>query len=247
LVTSGQFTVTGVQQHNPNITNDVIEAYRQLARFKFDCGDYKAARDMLQYYIQLHAKAPVTTTTATGGGGTTGTTTEDGEEDLMEVAGIAEKNDRHNNKDKETTGNPTMYYLPTINEKMLQVLWGRLASEILVQDWPAAAIAVEAVKTALEGLATSSVLTPLQALKQRTWLMHWSLFVYWNDDSGASLERLVELFFSERYKQAITTHAPHLLRYLTAAVLLCKRRLVKKSSSSTSSSSSSADARRLLK
>ena len=37
------------------------------------------------------------------------------------------------------------------------------------------------------------------------------------------LEQLVDLFFSEKYRQAITTHAPHLLRYVTAAVLLCKR------------------------
>jgi translation initiation factor 3 subunit E len=59
-------------------------------------------------------------------------------------------------------------------------------------------------------------------LQQRTWLLHWSLFVYWNASAG--LEQLVELFLSERYKQAITTVAPHLLRYLTAAVLLCKRR-----------------------
>lgn len=105
---------------------------------------------------------------------------------------------------------------------MLHVLWGRLACEILVLDWPAALVAVEAVKTALEHMAQSQQLTALQALEQRTWLLHWSLFVYWNAPAG--LEQLVDLFLSEKYKQAITTVAPHLLRYLTAAVLLCKRR-----------------------
>jgi translation initiation factor 3 subunit E len=56
------------------------------------------------------------------------------------------------------------------------------------------------------------------------------------------LEQLVELFHTERYKQAITTNAPQLLRYLTAAVLLCKRRITKKAAAG-----SNAEARRLMK
>ena len=103
---------------------------------------------------------------------------------------------------------------------MLQVLWGRLAAEILVSDWSNALVALTAVQTALE---SSPKMAPLEALQQRTWLLHWSLFVYWNAKAGG-LEQLVELFLSERYKQALTTVAPHLLRYLTAAVLLGKRR-----------------------
>merc|ERR1719183_1115678 len=87
-------------------------------------------------------------------------------------------------------------------------------------------------------------MTALEALKQRTWLLHWSLFVFWND-SAKGLENMVSLFSSERYLQAVTTNAPHLLRYLTAAVLLVKRRVAK--SSSGSSSSTSLDARRLIK
>merc|ERR1711937_243919 len=43
-------------------------------------------------------------------------------------------------------------------------------------------------------------------------------------------------------KQAITTNAPHLLRYLTAAVLLCKRRVTKKAAAG-----SNFEARRLMK
>jgi translation initiation factor 3 subunit E len=51
---------------------------------------------------------------------------------------------------------------------------------------------------------------------------------------------MVDLCFSERYRQAITTNAPHLVRYLTAAVLLCKRRVTKKAAAN-------AEARRLMK
>jgi translation initiation factor 3 subunit E len=126
---------------------------------------------------------------------------------------------------------------------MLQVLWGRLACEILVEDWEAASVAVEAVKTAMESMVAAKEMTPLQALQQRTWLLHWSLFVYWNDSAAkGGLEQLVDLFHSEKYKQAITTNAPHLLRYLTAAVLLCKRRVTKKAAAG-----SSAEARKLMK
>jgi translation initiation factor 3 subunit E len=85
-------------------------------------------------------------------------------------------------------------------------------------------------------------LTSLEALQQRTWLLHWSLFVFWNDASGKGLESMVELFTSEKYLQAVTTHAPHLLRYLTAAVLLCKRRAAKKAGSN-----SNAEGRKLLR
>ena len=227
---TGQFTLAGVQKADPAITEDVVEAYRQLARFMFDCGDYQLARDMLSFYIQLHAKQPLPSQ-------------EEGDEDMI-AAGLQQQQQQQqqsgNDKNAET-GQPNMYYLKVVDEKLLQVLWGRLASEILIQDWEAAAVAVEAVKTALETLANNHTLSPLQALQQRTWLLHWSLFVYWNEPTG--LERLVDLFHSERYKQAITTNAPHLLRYLTAAVLLCKRRVNKK----TTGGGSSSEARRLLK
>ena len=226
---TGQFTLAGGEKADAEITADVVEAYRQLARFMFDCGDYQLARDMLSFYIQLHAKPPLPSQ-------------EEGDEDLIAAGLQQQQQQQQSGSDKNAeTGQPNMYFLKVVDEKLLQVLWGRLASEILIQDWEAAAVAVEAVKTALETLASSQTLSPLQALQQRTWLLHWSLFVYWNEPTG--LERLVDLFHSERYKQAITTNAPHLLRYLTAAVLLCKRRVNKK----TTGGGSSSEARRLLK
>merc|ERR1719203_1123295 len=94
-------------------------------------------------------------------------------------------------------------------------------------------------------MASSNQMTPLVALQQRTWLLHWSLFVFWNNSAKGGLEQLVELFHSERYLQAITTNAPHLLRYLTAAVLLCKRRVA--NNPSKDGRSSGAEARKLLK
>ena len=207
------------------ITDDVIETYRLHAKYRFDCGNYKESRDMLENYISLFAKAPVQTST----------------EADDELEGFTNNNNTKK-QEKKDLGNPSMYYLTSVNESILQVLWGKLACEILVEDWEAASVAVEAVKTAMESMVSSHRLAPLEALTQRTWLLHWSLFVYWNDSAKGGLEQLVELFHTERYKQAITTNAPHLLRYLTAAVLLCKRRVTKKAGTG-----SNAEARRLMK
>lgn len=252
LQASGQWNVTYLLETYPNsITLEVIDAYRNYGRFQFDCGDYECARTILCHYIHLYASPPITTTSttvtnttpnATNATVTTtttttlgGTTNEDNEDE--ELAGITVTTQPPPKKDGTSTttttttpvvvGNPSMFYLQSCDSAMLHVLWGRLACEILVLDWTNAIKALEAVKTALESMVTttssSNQLTALQALQQRTWLLHWSLFVYWNAPAGG-LEQLVELFLSERYKQAITTVAPHLLRYLTAAVLLCKRR-----------------------
>mmetsp|Transcript_12311 Transcript_12311/g.16125 ORF Transcript_12311/g.16125 Transcript_12311/m.16125 type:complete len:532 (+) Transcript_12311:110-1705(+) len=235
---AGHWNVGALQQHHA-ITKEVVDMYRQLARFKYDCGDYKSSRDMLTHYIALFASPPADAAAAQqqAAGG-------DDDEFLQETGGA--KDSQSNNT---TTGNPTMYFLQVVDQDMLQVLWGKLASEIMAEDWEAASKAVEAVRTAIESMVTSTSLTHLQALQQRTWLLHWALFVYWND-SANGLEHLVELFHSERYKQAITTHAPHLLRYLTAAVLLCKRR--KKNTKDTNNKENNAnsttfEARRLLR
>lgn len=206
-----------------NVTDEVVEIYREHAKFKFDCGDYQAAKDMLTNYISLFAKAPKQKTNAE-------------DEELLNYSGKQQK------EEKEDIGNPQIYYLQSVNDSLLEVLWGKLACEILVEQWESASIAVDAVKAAMESMVSSNRMSPLKALSQRTWLLHWSLFVYWNNSSKGGLEQLVDLFHTERYKQAITTNAPHLLRYLTAAVLLCKRRITKKAAAG-----SNAEARRLMK
>lgn len=232
LTVAGKWNVAALSTlEDSKITPDVVETYRQLARYNFDCGDYQASRDMLDNYLSLFSKPPAEKL-------------DEHEKELI-AAGVAVSNNNargsSSQQDKET-GNPAMYYLTDMNDSLSQALWGRLACEILQKDWEAAEVAAEAVKVALETLVTSNQITPLQALQQRTWLLHWSLFVYWNDSAKGGLEQLVDLFHSEKYKQAITTNAPHLVRYLVAAVLLCKRRVTKKAAAG-----SNEQARRLMK
>jgi len=215
LMEANQWSIEGLIAANVT-TLEVIDLYRQLAKFNYDCGDYQTSRDMLNVYLSLHAV-----------GGTLVS-----KDDKKE-----EEDNRYKHKDAEETpdesgpavGNPALYNLPTSllrsEPKLLEVLWGKLSCEILLGQWPDARVALRAVQTTIEDLAEQKVLKPLEALHQRTWVLHWSLFVYLNPQcQNSDMDGLLDLFLGEKYLQAISTHAPHLLRYLTSAILLSKRR-----------------------
>lgn len=56
----------------------------------------------------------------------------------------------------------------------------------------------------------------LSIMQEKAWLMHWSLFVFFNKENA--LNELIALF--QGYITTIQTLCPHLLRYVTAAILL---------------------------
>jgi translation initiation factor 3 subunit E len=225
LLRSGEWNIPELSKKKElGINLQVIETYRKLSKFKFDCGDYQTASIMLTSILSLYAMPPLPK--------------EDDDVDHVD-------DDRADRTDKsEKTGNPKVYHLTSINTDLLQILWGKLACEILIENWDEASIALTAVKLSIEHLVYTHKMTHLEALTQRTWLLHWSLFVFWNN-SAKGLDAMVDLFFSEKYLQAITTNAPHLLRYLTVAVLLVKRRVAK--TYSRDGRSSGAEGRRLMK
>jgi len=133
-----------------------------------------------------------------------------------------------------------MYHLRKITSDLLQVLWGCLSCKTLLDNWAEAHRTLVAVKTTIEILVAANKITTLRALEQCTWLLHWSLFVFWNV-SSEGLEYMVKLFKTKHYLQSITTKAPHLLHYLNFIVLLSKRLVIK------SASGSQHEARRLMK
>jgi translation initiation factor 3 subunit E len=110
--------------------------------------------------------------------------------------------------------------LCTNPENSFNALWGKLAAEILVQNWEGAAEDLARLREAIETRTAST--SPLMQLQQRSWLMHWSLYVFFNHEGGRA--SLVDLFFQERYLNALTTNCPHLLRYLVAALVLTAKR-----------------------
>lgn len=70
--------------------------------------------------------------------------------------------------------------------------------------------AVETMQRLREMIDTHLFADALKQLEQRTWLLHWSLFVFWNVNDGRS--KLIEMFMSERFMAALQINAPHLLR-----------------------------------
>uniref|UniRef100_A0A8C5E3H2 Eukaryotic translation initiation factor 3 subunit E n=1 Tax=Gouania willdenowi TaxID=441366 RepID=A0A8C5E3H2_GOUWI len=108
--------------------------------------------------------------------------------------------------------------VPSTDRNALNSLWGKLASEILMQNWDAA---MEDLTRLRETIDNNSVSSPLQSLQQRTWLIHWSLFVFFNHPKGR--DNIIELFlYQPQYLNAIQTMCPHILRYLTTAVITNK-------------------------
>ena len=100
----------------------------------------------------------------------------------------------------------------------LNGIWGKLASEILMQNWDAA---LEDLKRLQQFIDESTFGSSLQLLQQRTWLIHWSLFVFFNHPKGRDL--IIELFlYQKQYLNAIQTTCPWILRYLSTAVIINK-------------------------
>lgn len=107
-------------------------------------------------------------------------------------------------------------------EREFFALWGKFACNILLADWEAANEDIQSLKDAIDSNGRVVTLNPLQQLQHRTWLIHWSLFVFFNHADGRN--GITDLFFQEKYLNAIQTNCPHVLRYLTAAVITNKRR-----------------------
>jgi translation initiation factor 3 subunit E len=103
--------------------------------------------------------------------------------------------------------------------------WGKLASDILTGKWEVALKELTTLRDAIDSRTPSALLTapglgePAQ-LHARTWLVHWSLFVFFNHPQGRTL--LLETFLAPAYLNTIQTACPWVLRYLVAAAILSR-------------------------
>lgn len=110
---------------------------------------------------------------------------------------------------------------PPNHPHALDAIWGRLASAICSEQFDSAHDAMTQLRDNIDQAAgRDGSPGALQLLQQRTWLLHWSLFIFFNGLSRGK-ELLIELFLhNPDYTHAVQTMAPWLLRYLTAAVVL---------------------------
>ena len=105
--------------------------------------------------------------------------------------------------------------LCTNEDKKYVALWGLLAAEIMIQS--DVKLALADLYTLRDALEQKTFASSSHQLQHRAWLLHWSLFLFFEDQSNVS--NLLEFFFHEKYLNTIQTHCPHLLRYLVAASL----------------------------
>lgn len=109
--------------------------------------------------------------------------------------------------------------LSTDNDKVNAATWGKMAGDILTTNWESA---MEEVQKLRESIDTRLFNNPLAQLQHRTWLIHWSLFPFFNHEPAREI--LTELFFSPAYINTIQTACPWILRYLAAAVITNRNR-----------------------
>ncbi|KAJ1490601.1 PCI domain-containing protein, partial [Baffinella frigidus] len=110
------------------------------------------------------------------------------------------------------------------SDTAIAALWGKLAAAILLEKWDDA---VEDLYKLREIIDTKQFSSHLVQLQQRTWLIHWSLFVYFKPQVATHPNfrgDVIDLFFSPAYLNTIQTNCPHILRYLTTAVITNPRR-----------------------
>lgn len=113
--------------------------------------------------------------------------------------------------------------LPPNDKTYLSVLWGKLASEILVQNWESALEDLNKLREYIDSSPNQFGGNSLQLLQQRTWLIHWSLFVFFNHAMGREL--IIEMFlYRPHYLNAIQTMCPHILRYVATSVIINRGR-----------------------
>ncbi|WVQ86146.1 eukaryotic translation initiation factor 3 subunit E [Cryptococcus sp. DSM 104549] len=101
--------------------------------------------------------------------------------------------------------------------------WGKLASNILNGEWDAALVQVRDLRDAIDNPHGTPLAKPLAQLQARTWLLHWSLFVFFNLGEVEGCQGLLDMFLSPAYLNTIQTSCPHLLRYLVAAAIISRR------------------------
>ncbi len=92
--------------------------------------------------------------------------------------------------------------------------WGKFACEILTVNWDGSLEELGKIRDFIDQKAYSN---PLSQLHMRSWLIHWSLFPFFNLEAGRDV--LCDLFFTPAYINTIQTSCPWIIRYLSAAVV----------------------------
>jgi translation initiation factor 3 subunit E len=102
-------------------------------------------------------------------------------------------------------------------EKQFWALWGILASNILMNHHEQAWKDLTDLRTLIDQRDKEDQVTQLQ---QRTWLVHWSLFIMFNLKEESDRMAISDFLFQDKLLNAIQLNCPHVLRYLTVSMIL---------------------------
>jgi translation initiation factor 3 subunit E len=113
--------------------------------------------------------------------------------------------------------------LCTNSERSVSALWGKLAAEILMQNWDVALEELNRLKEIIDSkvfllmlytlffvvqvhyitnfvlslILLQSFSSPLNQLQNRIWLMHWALFIFFNHENGRN--GIIDLLLQDRF------------------------------------------------
>ncbi|KAK0425905.1 hypothetical protein QR680_009449 [Steinernema hermaphroditum] len=115
------------------------------------------------------------------------------------------------------------YYRSLVHQNdsnYLNALYGKLASEILLQEWVHAKDDLSKLRAYIDSDPFDN---ESELIRHRSWLIHWALFVYFNYPKGR--DEIIEMCLNQQpYLNAIQIVCPHILRYLAVAVVTSKNR-----------------------
>jgi translation initiation factor 3 subunit E len=119
--------------------------------------------------------------------------------------------------------------LSSNEDKNFMALWGKLGGEILaVHDNEVNEERAVADIKELHNLITqrgdAGKLDHLEQMQQRTWLIHWGLFLFSQLPPEDGQILLLDFLFQDKIMNAVQTTSPHMLRYLTVAAIIGRRK-----------------------
>ncbi|KAJ3384192.1 Eukaryotic translation initiation factor 3 subunit E [Entophlyctis sp. JEL0112] len=117
-------------------------------------------------------------------------------------------------------------------EKCSSAQWGKLACEILLENWDSAMDDLMRLKESIDTTVPTTPRANTQQLVQRTYFVAWSLFVFFNkaksgtssNPNSNSRDALIDAFLQPSYVSAIQTTCPWALRYLAACIVTTRNR-----------------------
>jgi len=126
--------------------------------------------------------------------------------------------------------NEALYYLnyyvrlDPFSNQGFSALWGKLACNILSNTDKGCDAAYTDLKYIADEWVDKSKFSPSMTLEYRAWLLHWSIFIFFNKNNANGREQIVEfLLMKDKHLNAIQNYCPWLLRYLAAAVVINKK------------------------